>query len=320
MEETSMNESEVFGMVVGAAAGVPAPVKTAFFKAVSELMGGAVAIPAAKLRQLAQAIDDTTAARSLATAALSKAAVSQAVEDPLVLQAAAELYLPSSVRKVKNRLLVAASAVEHVAGNASESPGEAAKPPDEDWMNAFMRFAEDASSERLQDLFGRILAGQVLRPGAFGLSTLRALSELDQTIADDFTKAWTKSVGEAVDYSSEWRMGEWFARWKRLSEAGLMAPASTVRYLPNFHPRADGSALWTPFAVGNTHVTVYFQANATSSWEHVNFTRIGREIGTLLPSPDYATNMRQAARRLPRGGVSKVVLVVDGGSQEQVEN
>ncbi|MCZ8093716.1 MAG: DUF2806 domain-containing protein, partial [Acidovorax sp.] len=218
-----MNESEVLGMVVGAAAGVSAPVKTAFLKAVSELVGGFVAIPAAKLRQFAQAIEDTTAARSMATASLSKAAVSQAAENPLVLQAAAELYLPSSLRKVKNRLLVAANSVEHVARNASESSGDAAKPPDEDWMNAFMRFAEDASSERLQDLFGRILAGQVLRPGAFGLSTLRALSELDQTIADDFTQAWSKSVGEAVDFSSEWQRGEWFARWGRLSEAGLMA-------------------------------------------------------------------------------------------------
>lgn len=280
-----MNESEVLGMVVGAAAGVPAPVKTAFVKAVSELVGGVVAIPAAKLRQLAQAIDDTTAARSTAAAALSKAAVSQAAEDPLVLQAAAEMYLPSSLRKVKNRLLVAANSVEHIACNASESHGDAAKPPDEDWMNAFMRFAEDASSERLQDLFGRILAGQVLRPGAFGLSTLRALSELDQTIADDFTKAWSKSVGESVDYSAEWQRGEWFVRWNRLSEAGLMAPTNTAQYLPEFRPQADGCALWTPFGAGNNWVTVHFKAGATTKWSHIDFTRIGREIGTLLPPP-----------------------------------
>src|SRR3546814_13011379 len=57
--------------------------------------------------------------------------------------------------------------------------------PDDDWMNRFMRFAEDASSERLHELFARILAGEVVRPGSFGAATLRAVSELDQSIAND---------------------------------------------------------------------------------------------------------------------------------------
>lgn len=79
-------------------------------------------------------------------------------------------------------------------------------------MNSFMRFAEDASSDRLRDLFGRILAGQIFRPGAFCLTTLRTLSELDQAIATDFQIAWSRSVGEAVDHSEEWHRGEGFAR------------------------------------------------------------------------------------------------------------
>src|SRR3546814_19471102 len=97
--------------------------------------------------------------------------------------------------------------------------------PDDDWMNRFMRFAEDASSERLQELFARILAGEVVRPGSFGAATLRAVSELDQSIANDFSSAWARSVGDSVDYAPELHRGADFSRWKRQSEAGLIAPS-----------------------------------------------------------------------------------------------
>lgn len=162
------------------------------------------------------------------------------------MQAAAEIYLPTAVRKVRNRLKVAQSAAEHIADVGADS----AKPeaPDDDWMNRFMRSAEDASSERLQDLFGRILAGEVVRPGSFCASTLRAVAELDQSIAKDFSSAWAVSIGDCVDYGPEFQRGDGFSRWKRLSEAGLMAPSQVKQFLPPFNP-AGGNI---EFVVTNT--------------------------------------------------------------------
>src|SRR3546814_8158914 len=92
-----------------------------------------------------------------------------------MVHAAPEVYLPVQVRRAANLVKIVHSAAEHVADTATENAQPA--PPDDDWMNRFMRFAEDASSERLQELFARILAGEVVRPGSFGAATLRSWSD-----------------------------------------------------------------------------------------------------------------------------------------------
>ncbi|MBX8588598.1 DUF2806 domain-containing protein [Pseudomonas cichorii] len=316
-----MSESEtILSLITEAASGVPEPVKKSFFKALSDLLGGLAAVPAAKLRQYTQGIEDATAARSMVTDVLAKAAVDEVSRDPSLAKVAAEIYLPTTIRKAKNRIGVAQTAAEHLSAASvnNSSSGEEAASPNDDWMNSFMRFAEDASSERLQDLFGRILAGQILNPGAFGLATLRILSELDQGLANDFTEAWGASVGDAVDYSPDWQRGEGFIRWKRLVEAGLMASASTVQFLPPFRSVLNGLALWSPVDVDNSCLLVYFQDGSSSRWEHIDFTRAGRELGLLLPKPDYKENIRKLGGRLPRGGVTRIEIISEGKSSEVI--
>lgn len=296
-------------VVADAVAGLPEPIKASFFKAVGDLLGGLTAVPAAKLKQWAQGIEDTTAAKSMMSAVVAKAAADEVAKDPVLAQAAAEVFLPTNLRKARNRLIVAQGAAERLAEAAQTgASGDRAAPPDDDWMNRFARFAEDASSARLQDLFGRILAGEIFRPGAYGLATLRALSELDQAVANDFAFAWAKSVGEAVDYAPEWRRGEAFSRWKRLSDAGLMATTDIAQYLPEFHPTHNGQALWSPMSAEGAWLLVHFQQGAGAQWNHIEFTRVGRELGSLLERPDYETNMRNAANRLPRGGLTRIEL------------
>lgn len=304
------DDSTSLSTIADSVSGLPLPIKVSFLKAMSDLLGGLMAIPAAKLRQYAQSIEDTTTGRSTAASTLAKAAASAAVSDPVIAQAAAEIYLPTAIRKTKNRIQVAQFASEHVSedlGNSGES-----SPPDDDWMNAFMRFAEDASSSRLQDLFGRILAGQVKRPGAFALSTLRAVSELDSEIANDFSIVWGKSVGEAVDYSQDFQRGEGFARWKRLAEAGLMAPTEIAQFLPQFRPVADGNALWMPAFAGLSTLLIQFPRTCSASWQNIPFSRAGREIGTLLAPPDYERNLRAVGQKLSATGVARVELHTQG--------
>lgn len=311
MAEGEANSIAVIGE---AAAHLPVPIKVGLFKAMGSLLGGLTAIPAAWLKRPAQAIDDTTAARSAVAAILAKGVADEALKDPVVMQAAAEIYLPTTIRKARNRVQVAQRAAEHAAGEATDGAHAAA--PDDDWMNTFMRFAEDASSEQLQDLFGRILAGQVVRPGSFALATLRAVAELDQSVAEDFNIVWSKSVGEAVDYSADLQRGDGFARWKRLAEAGLMAQSDTAQFLPPYNPVVNGNGLWTPFVAGGTFLVVHFPQHCGARWVHIDFTRVGRQIGSILAPPDYAANMREAGQKLAQQGVARVELHTAGRPTE----
>jgi hypothetical protein len=313
-----MDEHDRTGLdvVAGAVGDLAAPVQTSLLKALSALLGGLTAIPAAKLKQYAQGIEDTTVVRSAVAATLGKAVAENAGQDPLLMQAAGEIYLPTVLRKAKNRLAIAQRTAEHIG--ADQAGPAAAAPPENDWMNHYIRFAEDASSEKLQDLFGRILAGQIVRPGSFGISTLRAVGELDQTIAADFSSMWALSAGVAVDYSAEHQMGDGYNRWRRLAEAGLISPIEVAQFLPPFSPVRNGNGLWTPASAGGAYLVVQFPEGCAARWVHLPFTRVGREIGSILARPDYEANLRAVGEGLARQGVSRVELFSPGRPTEVI--
>ncbi|WP_320732598.1 DUF2806 domain-containing protein [Enterobacter roggenkampii] len=315
-----MDESDesLVTVVTDAVSGVPKELRKPFYKACADLLGGLVAVPAAKLEQFAQSIKDTTNGRSLAANALAKVVAQNACDDPDMVAIAAELYLPAGLRKVRNKIEVAKRAAAHLPTIFPDDSLDKALPPEDDWMNKFMRFSEDASSERLRDLFGRILAGQIKKPKSFSASTLRTLSELDQDIAEDFLFAWSLSVGESVDYDGVWQLGVGFERWKRLTEAGLMAATNTSRFLPPFKPLIEGASLWMPVSVDGISLLVHYIEDSQAKWNHIDFTRVGREIGSILDKPDYEKNIRAMGNRLPQKGLTKIYLCKEGLPQELI--
>jgi len=58
--------------------------------------------------------------------------------------------------------------------------------PDEDWISRFFSSAQDVSSEQMQELWGRILSGEIKKPGSFSLKTL------------DFVRNMTKQDAELI--------------------------------------------------------------------------------------------------------------------------
>lgn len=297
-----------------AASNLPEPVKIGFIKAFGELLGGVTAIPTVWLRSKAQAIEDLTNSRTIVNAALTNAVAERTVNDPLAVQVAQEIYMPTNMRKAINRVRVAHEALKYATEESLD--GKDRGEIDQDWINHFSRYAEDASSERLQNLFGRILAGEVCRPGMFSLATLRAVSELDQQIANDFSMLWARSVDGSVDYNTDLGRGEWFVRWKRLAEAGLMGGNAVAQFLPDFNPVIEGNAAWSPLNAEGSSLMLLFSQSCSVQWNHIEFTRIGREIGSLIAKPDYIGNMRQIGLRLIQPGIHHVEIQTHGKPPE----
>ena len=77
-----------------------------------------------------------------------------------------------------------------IAGHAAEELGDTEvtnHDPDPDWAARFFDGAQDISSEELQKLWGRILAGEVKSPGQTSLRTLSILRNMTQREAKDFS-------------------------------------------------------------------------------------------------------------------------------------
>ena len=59
---------------------------------------------------------------------------------------------------------------------------------DSDWITRFFNIAQDISNEQMQELWGRVLAGEVKQPGTFSLRTLEALRNITSEEAQLFEK------------------------------------------------------------------------------------------------------------------------------------
>ena len=150
-------------------------------RAISRLVIGAANVPGAGFDWLAHRIQDDDAARSEMKRVIVAAAGRAAGEDPEFANRA----LISMAGKIAigqiNREAVARQTIELLQSDPPS--GETAGEPSDDFMNVFASRAEQASSNEMRDLFARVLAGEVRRPGAFSLRTLEFVAIMDAELA-----------------------------------------------------------------------------------------------------------------------------------------
>ena len=83
----------------------------------------------------------------------------------------------TNIRRVVGK---AAVELEHTEVPATE--------PDHDWAARFFNEVQDVSSEEMQALWAKVLAGEVERPRSTSIRTLGVLKDLDRPTAELFTK------------------------------------------------------------------------------------------------------------------------------------
>jgi hypothetical protein len=165
--------------------GLPQVIAGPAGKAISRLISGAADIPAAWLERHAQRIRDDTAARTTVMKAMAEAASKQASASPELIDRAVDRWVGVQAQRQANREQVAAQTIEHLRNEPAPPESEG---PSDDWINVFEDFAERASSEGMQDLWSRILAGEIRKPGSFSLVTLSYVSTLDKITVEKINK------------------------------------------------------------------------------------------------------------------------------------
>jgi len=91
-------------------------------------------------------------------------------------------------RKQLNVESVTASAVEELLNDPEIENHTNDKPVDADWTARFFETIENVSEVQMQQLWGRVLAGEVKSPGSFSLRTLEILRNLKKDEAEIFSK------------------------------------------------------------------------------------------------------------------------------------
>lgn len=278
-------------------------------EALSRLVGHALDIPAAKLDQIKQGIKDKTEAKTIVSQALAHKAADILPSDPALMERAAQSFLAKELRKQTNKEAIAGRAVQLIAETSDQSESlESATSPDSDWMNVFERFAEDASSDRLRDLWARTLVGEIRKPKSFSLQTLRFIAELDHNLAETFDRVADYFIGSSwMPKYDEFTNGSNFTDMVTLEEAGLLSGATGM--ISREYDTQTGNPIG--FSVGTaSHVIMYPVANKKIRFEEVIIlSRVGREIATLTARPASVDIVQKFANHLPKTHLTKIEMI-----------
>ena len=93
----------------------------------------------------------------------------------------------------------------------------------DDWLNTFETEARQISTEEMQAYFGKILAGEIRKPGSYSRRTVKILGSLDHNVASHFLRLCSLSISFQLQYIGVPSLGGDAAQ-NALEEYGLNFP------------------------------------------------------------------------------------------------
>lgn len=94
----------------------------------------------------------------------------------------------ANLRKQKNIETIMEKTFSYCASNSID------KRTDLDWFNRYISLAEDVSNKTMQDLWAKILAGELSRPGSYSLKALKVFRDMSIVDAKLLAKACSLAV------------------------------------------------------------------------------------------------------------------------------
>lgn len=273
MADDDDNKTALASIVEG---GLPRIVAGPAGHALSRLVGSVTDIGAAWFKGIEQGLTDRTEARSSMTKALSDAAMALAVQDPDLVNRAMSTMLSREIRSQKNKDAVAITAYHDLL---NDSPPENGIGPEDDWLNAFERLAEEASSESLQKLFGLILAGEIRQPGTISRLTLQMASYLNADLAKQIEVAASQTTpdGGVLDSNG---LGKFIRPdYSALAEIGFMT-APTL--LMSWAQKTDQTGVLELNWEGDRIFRAKYSEKTAVSFPARHLTHAGKELVRCL--------------------------------------
>lgn len=180
------------------------------------------------------------------------------------------------------------------AENLESEPNVSDEPVDEDWTTRFFKYAEDISNEEMQELWGKVLAGEIKQPKSYSLRTLDTLRNLSKEEAHIFTKfanlaIKSNKVTFMLNFMNEKLLIEKyklnFNDRLLLEELGLIATNDLSFQIV----KTGNNPIPVVFLIGDICVIQNKLENtAEQALQVLVFTKIGQELLNLLKiTPDF---------------------------------
>jgi hypothetical protein len=184
--------------------GVPAPIRKNAFAAFGRLCTAAVNYPVTLIEGAAAERRAESKARVRLINTSASQIAKQMRTDPEYARAAVTKFAHKIIRERVNLDQISEIAADDLKSEPLTTGAEQpeAPPISEDWLNAFESEAAQMSSEQMQRLFGKILAGEIRRPASYSIKTLRLMAQVDNRAAALFSLLCSLSISSRVPDSN----------------------------------------------------------------------------------------------------------------------
>ncbi|MDD5393697.1 MAG: DUF2806 domain-containing protein [Thiothrix sp.] len=172
--------------------GLPEPIKKNFFKAMGQLCTSAIEVPAAYLDGIAAERRAETHARIKLIEKSANQIAAQMEFDPEYAKLAVKKFGQKIIREQVNLDLITSKATKDIQISFQEKEDTTSQSEEktisDDWLNTFEKEASQKSTEEMQTLFARILAGEIKSPESYSIKALKTLGDLNSEVANLFAK------------------------------------------------------------------------------------------------------------------------------------
>lgn len=300
---------------------IPAPIRKNALKALDRLCSAVIDLPVGALERRFAEKQAESEARIRIREEITSQIIQQIKVDPEYARIAANKYGDKIIREQISLDKISAIAANEVkkeqSGGSTDSTADSGEERtiNDDWLNSFEEEARQKSTKEMQVLFGRILAGEIKKPGSYSIKTVKLLGELDQSIAILFKKLCSACI---------------------VSEIPAGGPVLDIR-VPSLGGNAGSNAL-KKYGLGFDQLNILNEYGLIisdyNSWRDYKLSIVNEKnqvllpfrhqgrYWALLPLPDWkrSDEFRVSGVMLSRAGHELIPIVDQDPMQEYIEN
>ena len=168
---------------------IPVPLRRGIVQALNRLGGGLIDIPAGFLERRDAEKRAESEERIKFTRAVNRELMDQIKTDPEFTQRASNTFAHRILREQLNlektfRFAMGLFKKKEYDNSENQKADIAVeKPISEDWFNIFEKETSQKSTEEMQRRFGKVLAGEIEKPGSHSIKAIEVLGDMDQRVA-----------------------------------------------------------------------------------------------------------------------------------------
>ena len=232
-------------------------------------------------------------------AAIKKAATETEVE-LLKLQGEekiAQYVLERNKQKVENVEEIFSKAKRQFAPDEQVSE----EPVEKDWMNRFLNIAEEISDEEMQDIWGRVLAGEIKKPKSYSLRTLEVLRNMSKDEASLLLKASTFQI--ALDLLSTESFALSLMELIALEDIGVVCGEELIRTMT-----IPSTGIISFELNRKNRINIHASTGVKIKFKGIKLTKAGQEILTLIQEHNYDKFYNDLSNEIKKSGATKVTI------------